>query len=296
MKKRRFFSYIAETLGAVFYLGLLRILPVDAASALGGIVLRVVGPCLSAHRTADKNLRRVFPEKSDAWIQETLKDMWDNLGRTIGELPHLSRIMDPKSDRVHIKGGEHVQALAADDVGGIFFSAHLANWELAALMVAREGLPLHLFYRPPNNPFMHWLFKWMRRGNGTLLPKSAAGARHGVSLLRAREHLGMLIDQKMNDGVSVPFLGHMAMTNPTLGRLAIKYKVPVVPTRVIREKGAYFTVVAAPPLFQGEENVTPEQLTAAANDILSTWIREKPGQWFWVHQRWPNKESISHKA
>ena len=99
----------------------------------------------------------------------------------------------------------------------------------------------------------------------------------------------MLIDQKMNDGIAVPFLGHMAMTNPTLGRLAVKYRVPVVPVRVIREKGAHFTVIAEPPLFQKGSGLTSEQLTTAANDVLETWIRDKPSQWFWVHRRWTQK-------
>ena len=65
MKKRWMFFDLAEAVGAVIYLGLLRLLPVDAASALGGAVLRCLGPRLSAHRTAGENLRRIFPEKSD---------------------------------------------------------------------------------------------------------------------------------------------------------------------------------------------------------------------------------------
>ena len=111
--------------------------------------------------------------------------MWDNLGRTVGELPHLAHIMDPQSGRVQIQGEEHIQGLASDNIGGIFFSAHLANWELAALATAQKGLPIHLFYRPPNNPFMHRFFTWMRRGNGDLLPKNAPGARRGVKVLYA---------------------------------------------------------------------------------------------------------------
>ena len=46
----------------------------------------------------------------------------------------------------------------------------------------------------------------------------------------------MLIDQKMNDGVSVNFFGHQAMTPTAIAKFALKFKCPIVPALCIREK------------------------------------------------------------
>jgi KDO2-lipid IV(A) lauroyltransferase len=48
----------------------------------------------------------------------------------------------------------------------------------------------------------------------------------------------MLVDQKMNDGIAVPFFGRDAMTAPALARLAFRFDATVVPVRILRLKGA----------------------------------------------------------
>jgi lauroyl/myristoyl acyltransferase len=57
-----------EAGGALFAYGLLRVLPLSLAAAVGEAVLRRVGPLLSLHRIAGDNLRAAFPDKDQAWI------------------------------------------------------------------------------------------------------------------------------------------------------------------------------------------------------------------------------------
>ena len=47
-----------------------------------------------------------------------------------------------------------------------------------------------------------------------IAPKGPQGARRAITALRQGRRLGMLIDQKMNDGIAVPFFGRDAMTAP----------------------------------------------------------------------------------
>ena len=58
--------------------------------------------------------------------------------------------------------------------------------------------------------------------------------------LKRNEHLGMLIDQKMNDGIAVPFFGIEAMTAPALARFCVEVRCPVVPAHCERLKGRPF--------------------------------------------------------
>ncbi|MCZ6847330.1 MAG: hypothetical protein O7F75_00625, partial [Alphaproteobacteria bacterium] len=59
-----------------------KILPLGAASSLGGRVARFVGPHLRRHEIARKNFQRALPDRSEAVAQRALTKMWDNFGRT----------------------------------------------------------------------------------------------------------------------------------------------------------------------------------------------------------------------
>ncbi len=282
-----------EALALTLGLALFRLVPLDAASALGGRLCRGIGPRLPVARQALANLRRAFPEKPEAEIQRIHLAMWDNLGRVIGEYPHLGRfrLYEPGS-RVEVIGAEHVDRLRDDGKTGIFFSAHIGNWELASLGATQRGLPLARFYRAPNNPIVDTIVRLLRRSvAGELLPKGAEGARRALAVMRKGGHLGMLVDQKMNDGIAVPFFGRAAMTAPALAQLALKFACPVVPAKVERLEGARFRLTVYPPLEvapSGERQANVLALMTRVNALIEDWIRERPEQWLWVHRRWPD--------
>jgi KDO2-lipid IV(A) lauroyltransferase len=101
----------------------------------------------------------------------------------------------------------------------------------------------------------------------------------------------MLIDQKMNDGIAVPFFGRPVMTAPALALLALRFDCMVVPVRIVRLKGARFRMIAEPPLeLPKSGNAKADQLAlmTKVNEIVEGWIREKPEQWLWLHRRWPD--------
>ena len=46
----------------------------------------------------------------------------------------------------------------------------------------------------------------------------------------------MLIDQKMNDGISTVFFNKKVMTASAIAKFALKYKCPIVPAFCTRKK------------------------------------------------------------
>jgi KDO2-lipid IV(A) lauroyltransferase len=101
----------------------------------------------------------------------------------------------------------------------------------------------------------------------------------------------MLVDQKMNDGIAVPFFGRDAMTAPALAVLALRYDCAVVPIRMQRLKGARFRMISEPPLAlpkTGDNNADRRALMIEVNAIVERWVREHPEQWLWLHRRWPD--------
>ncbi len=270
------------------------ILGPDRASGLGGWLGRTIGPRLALHERATARLRRALPELDEPAVAAALHGMWDNLGRTFAEYPHLAALSPGGSaDRTEVVGAEQIERLREAGRGGILFSAHFGNWELLSPTAASHGIPLTLVYREANNKAVEALIQKARRraDPGRHLRKGAAGARQLMAALSQGEWLAMLIDQKLNDGLPVPFFGRPAMTAPALARLALRFRCPVVPARVERLGGAHFRITAFPPLElpdSGDVQADTLALMAQVNAVLEGWIRERPDHWFWVHNRWPD--------
>ncbi len=292
--QRWFTRMIAQPVEGAIALALFHLLgamPVDGASAIGGWVGRNFGPWIGVTRRARRNLERAFPEKSPAEIRAIIVEMWDNLGRVAAEYPHLS-CLEPfrKDGRFELRGFEHVDTALAGRRPIILFGAHLANWEIGGVVAIQYGMPLHVIYRPANNPWVERLF---RKGRGdisrSLIQKDEMGARAAFNAISQGEPLGILIDQKMNDGIPVPFFGRDAMTAPALARLALRFDCTVLPTQVERLGGARFRLTVHPPLeLARTENRLADIKTTMTrvNAIVEDWIRQRPGQWLWVHRRW----------
>jgi KDO2-lipid IV(A) lauroyltransferase len=277
----------AVVVRAVFFL--FGLLPVDAASAVGGAVGRAVGPRLKVSDVARRNLARAFPGMDAATVEAVVGRVWDNLGRVAAEFPHLDYLV---ANRITLAGAENIHALRDDGRPGLFFSAHYGNWELGIATAGQEGLPLTLVYRAANNPWVEDIYRKGRTvlSQGGQIQKGSEGAREIMAVLKAGGHVGMLVDQKMNDGIAVPFFGRDAMTAPAVARFALKFGCPVVPARVERLGGARFRITVLPPLplpDSGDAHADTLALMTAINAVIEDWIRADPGQWLWLHKRWP---------
>jgi KDO2-lipid IV(A) lauroyltransferase len=274
-------------------MGLFGLLPRGRASALGGWLGRTIGPRLGINRRARRNLSRALPDLDRAAQDRVIAEMWDNLGRVVGEFPHL-KTMDAYRPGAAIEavGLEHVDAAVARGKPVIFYSGHFGNWEVAALAAALYGMKLAAVYRAANNPLVDRMMIALRRDLGAdPIAKGAQGARKLLAAIRAGQSLCMLVDQKMNDGIAVPFFGRDAMTAPAIAELALRYDCTVLPARVERLPGARFRVTVFPPHdlpASGDRAADVLTLMTAINRMLEDWIRARPGHWFWLHRRWPD--------
>lgn len=279
---------------AVF--GFLRLLGPERASNLGGAIARTIGPLLPVHRIGLANARAAFPEKSEAEIRAIVRGAWENLGRTGAEYAHLDVLFDydhfnPKPDaRVEVKGIEHFETLRDDGKPGIIFSAHLANWELPAICAARYGLDATAVFRAPNTPAVARVVHEVRSRTMGGLEAARQGAAFAMqSVLERGGHLGMLIDQHFTRGVTVPFFGRPAKTNPILGKFARRFDCPVHGVRVIRLPGQRFRLELTPPIElprDADGQIDVEGAMATMTTVVEGWVREHPEQWLWMHRRW----------
>lgn len=269
----------------------LRALGPRRASDLGGWIGRTLGPLLPVSRVAEVNLRLAFPDRDPAWRRATIRACWDNLGRVGGELPVLPALMD-RADAIEVEGLAHFRAIAAAGGPAILFSGHFANWEVLLPAAARHGVAAGVVYRAIGNPLIDRMLTAIRTaamgGRALMLPKGPAGARATLAHLARGGVVGMLLDQKMNDGIPALLFGRTAMTAPALAHLALRFRCPVMPARAERLGPARFRIVVEPPLplpASGDRHADIAALTQAVNDTLERWIRDRPAEWLWLHRR-----------
>jgi KDO2-lipid IV(A) lauroyltransferase len=286
--------YAAEA--AVFFsaIGMFRVLGVDGASATGGFIGRnIFYRIRGVMNRARTNLRNAYPEKSEAEREAIIREMCDNLGRTVAEYAHLDKFSVTGADaRIELAGAEHIWRAQASGKGVMFFSGHFANWELMPFVAHQIGLECGEVYRPQNNPIVdRWLVA-QRAKNGTpdQIAKGPRGTRRIFTLLRRGKAILLLADQKTNEGIAAPFFGHEAMTTPAPAMLALKLGAALLPASNERLGGARFRMTVHPPVEftpSGDDRQDVHTLTCLINDALETCIRYKPSQWLWIHRRWP---------
>lgn len=284
-----------EAAAAGAALGLFRSLGPVRASNLGGALARRLGPLLPVSRVADRNLRLAMPKLDRAARRRIVRGVWENLGRTAGEFPHVGGLDETASGPGwEVVGGEHIEALAARGGPAMLFTGHISNWEVLSLAIARRGVKFATLYRPADNPLINEMILALRQAspgrNETLFAKGAQGARQTLRHLRQGGFVGLLQDQKMNDGIEARFFGHKAMTASALASLALKFGCPVLPIYARRIGPARFQVTCEAPMAlpgSGDRGGDVAALTQAVNDRLELWIRAAPESWLWLHRRWP---------
>ena len=267
-----------------------------AASNMMGWLFRGLGPLLPVNRVAHHNLLAALPELDASARRRVVRGMWENLGRNAGEFAHLAGLpKDSAAGPGWTMENEHVLIEQAARGGpAIFVSGHIGNWEMLPPAVAMYGMPFSSVYRAASNSAVDDIILALRRRamrhDVPMFPKGAQGARGALAHLRRGGYLGMLVDQKMNDGVEARLFGLPAMTAAAAAALALRFQCPVIPGHVERVGPARFRLICEEPLTlpeSGDREADVLRLTQMLNDCLERWIRAKPHTWLWLHRRFP---------
>jgi KDO2-lipid IV(A) lauroyltransferase len=257
--------------------------------------MRAVGPWVPEHKVGRANLAAAFPEKSPEEIERILAGVWDNLGRVVAEFAHLDRLTigDPgnlpylKFDAVSAARFDRVRD---DGKPALVFAAHLANWELPAIMAAAFGLDAMVLYRRPNVGAIADAVIAIRKDSmGTLVPTDFDAPIRLSRALENNRHVAMLVDQHYVKGVEVTFFGRRCMANPLIAALARRVECPIHGTRMIRLPGGAFRgeiTEAIPPVRDASGQIDVQGTMQAITTVIEGWVREHPEQWLWLHRRW----------
>ena len=293
-------THWVQYLGLWAFFALVRLLPLDLASNIGGWLGRKLGPRLGISRKARANIARALPELSAERQQAILVGMWDNLGRVLFEYPHLAQIVDLREGRVVYENEDNLHHVLNDpNRGAIFSSGHLSNFEVVPLSAAARGIPLTIIVRRPNNPLVARMIDSLRRFNGVkTTPKGPDAAREGLRTIRQKGNLGILFDQRLSDGLRATLFGQRAETATAHVVLALGKRAAILPVESHRTGPGRFKVTLHRPVYPDEDGGQGgksraeiiQESVQLMNDHLEQWIRNQPEDWLWLHRRFPRQD------
>ncbi len=281
--------HLSEYGAFIIFSRILKLFGIDKAADICSFVARKIGPFSAAHKIAKQNLKVLNIQESEEKI--ILENLWDNFGRFIGEMPYVSTMPAKElSERVEIIGLEHLAEYQKHKRPFLLFTGHFANWDFALKITDKLYHKFGIIYRKANNPYVDKAINHHRSAeNVHLIAKGPYGAKDLIKAIKSGYSIAMLVDQKMNDGIEVPFFGKPAMTPHAIAKFALQFHYPIIPCQIVRTKGSYFQVVIYPPLdVENTGNVDADCYTIMnqVNLMLEDWIRQNPSQWFWFHNRW----------
>ena len=280
-----------EGVGFAGFVGFMRLLGVERASALGGWLLRTLGPRTGTQKTVMRNLRIAFPDMDPAERERLALDQWEQTGRAFAETAVMDRLV--AEDRIEVVGLERLHAIRDSGRPAVLISGHLANFEVMAAVIMASGVPCQVTYRAANNPYVDALIRESRERYGIrLFAPKGDGTRELMAGMKRGDSIALLVDQKYNQGPEVAFFGQPVNASPGAARLALKFGTIMQPLSVTRLPGVRFRVTAHEPIVVGESEDKAADVLAgiqAANTFVEDRVREHPVDWFWVHKRWPDK-------
>ena len=283
---------ILEYTVVIFFFLTFKLLGLKLSSFFGGIIFYLYGRFSKRNSIAKKNISRVFPKISKRELNSIIGKMWFHFGRVFGEYPNLNKIKLGRKNNIIIENEKNLINPLKKYSNCLFFSAHIGNWELTSHLLIQKGFKINFIYRAPNNYLVDNVLRRIRLSYGVdLIRKGNQGAKQCLKILNSEGgHIGMLIDQKMNDGISTKFFGQTVKAPSAIAKFALKFNCPIIPAVCFRENSTNFII-------SYEKPITPNKLKRIGNEkeimnylnnYVEIWIKKKPEQWIWFHNRWNN--------
>ena len=283
---------ISEYIIVIFFFVLFKLLGLRLSSLTGGVILSIYGLFSKRNLVVKKNIMRVFPKISTQELNSIIGRMWFHFGRVVGEYPNLNKIKLGRKNNIIIENEEYLISPMKKYSNCLFFSAHIGNWELTSHLLTQKGFKINFIYRAPNNHLVDKILRKIRLDYGVgLIRKGTRGAKQCLKILSSKGgHIGMLIDQKMNDGISTKFFGKSVKSPSAIAKFALKYNCPIIPAVCFRENATNFKISYAKPISPDELKKigNEKEIMNHLNKYVEIWIKQKPEQWIWFHNRWNN--------
>ena len=247
-----------------------------------------------------KNLQLVYPESTPQWRKEIRTKLYEHLAWLITEILVLQRDHTQAFNWIKkVHNEEIINDLLDNKKGVIFLTGHFGNWELLgnwyAMNAQKHGHKLHIVFQELHDKdIWDYLKKTRETAGEIMLPKNMSVQKY-ARMLKEGMHLAILDDISGTGFMKVPFMGHDATNMPGPAVMAMLSGVPVVPACIYRNGPFDHEVEFFEPLnLPNDKNLSHEErlrlIVLEFNKAIEKFIRKRPEQWFWLHNRWKKRK------
>ena len=244
-------KYFFEFIIIISLFCIFKIVGLKNASNLGSSLGKLIGPLFRSKKIIKQNIKTGLGEIGEVKESEIIDSMWSNIGRTFAEYIFLKDFRFNKTNFNHMKinGINHLEEIKKNNEKVIFYSAHLANFELMAIELDKLGIKCAAIYRPLNNFFLNPLMEYLRMKYicPNQIPKGRMGMRDIISKIKDGYSVALMVDQRVSEGPRAPFFNKPAHTTTIPAQLALKYNCKLVPISLERKEGPNFEMIIHEP-------------------------------------------------
>ena len=286
-------KYFFEFISIISLFCIFKIIGLKNASNLGSILGRFIGPLFRSKNIIKQNIKIGLGNLDEKEEEKIVNGMWSNIGRTFAEYIFLKDFNLNKTsfDHIKINGTNYLNEIKKTNKPVVFFSCHLANFELMAMELDKFGIKCASIYRPLNNIFLNPLMEYLRMKYicPNQIPKGRVGVRDVIKKIKDGYSIALMVDQRVGQSPRIPFFGKPAHTTTIPAQLALKYNCRLVPIFLERKGDVNFEMTVHEPYeIQKIEKVdeNTKNITLKINQIIEKMIIKNPTQWLWSHNRW----------
>jgi len=271
------------------FMGVARLLPLPVARVAGRWLGRAAFVLVRGRRRlALRNVELAYGDTIGAAEKRRIaRGAFENFGIVAMEFPHTPKA--GKSKIVHVEGRERLD----ESQGGLFLSAHAANWEWLGPTCAAHGLPVALVVNSYTDSRRGELLDSTRRAAGVTTIAKESAATSISKLLSEKTYVGILIDQSARkNAVPTTFFGQTCWTTTGPAMLALRSGLPVYLALMHRAPDGNYVLDLSEKIpcektkdFRGDI----ARFSQHVQDLLEAHVRKYPDQWMWMHDRWKDR-------
>lgn len=265
---------------------------------IGTIAFHILG---KARRIALNNLHLALGhKKNEQEIERICQNSFKNIGKDMMEVSHFPQYEDSYlKTLVRLEGTDYLDQALRQGKGVVAISAHLGNFTLMAIRLAKEGYPLSIVTKYSKNPkIVKFLTSYADTVGIESIPDKPRVACVAQSLKALKENRILMVHIDLNAPTTeawVDFFGYLVPTYKGPVVFSSRTGAPIVPIFSIRNADQRHQVIIHPPL---DLNVTEDKQqdintnTARITKIVEAMIQEYPEQWWWIHPRFRRARDI----
>ena len=236
--------------------------------------------------TALKNLKIAFPNKSDEWINTTLKKCYSFF--TYNFLQFLAFPFDPNSIEIEVVGKKYLNNAINENSGTVLVSAHFGSWEILGYWFGINNYPLVGIAQKQKNKGSNLFFEEKRQLSGTKQVYRKSSMDSLYEILNANKILGLVSDQDARGkGVFVDFFNKPASTHKGAALFHLNTNASLIFGICVQKDIEKYRVEFIP---INPKKKSTEDITQLYTTIIEQSIKKYPEQYFWFHNRWKTKK------